>query len=513
MEQGFRASMNGLHTWAGVILGGVLFAIFWMGSLSVFDREIDRWMAPMSRLAPPGQERASLETLRPLYDEAVAAKASTWYVIFPTPREPALSVLWRVGGRDIVRFVDPATGAALPEPGTLGGTRFIYPFHYMLHIRLANLGYWIVGLAAMAMLALCVSGVVIHRKIFTDFFTFRADKKPRRLLLDLHNVTGVLGLPFHFVITLSGLVIFWSTYFPLSWQMAYQGDRQAMVSETYDIFRRPKAGSPGGLGSLDGMMAELQRRWDGGTPRYVFVTGLGDAAAVAQFGRIEDDAVEGWTDIAFFDLMTGAFLHERRESAPVMTAQRFITGMHMLPFRHWTLRWLYFGLGLIGCVLIATGYLFWLESRRRRHADLGLPGVRIVEGLAIGSVTGILIATCAYLVANRLLPLGATLLGVERAALEVWTFYLVWLATFVHAWGRPGRAWAEQCGALAAVAIAAVALNWITTGDHLVRSLVHRHLWPIAGMDLVLLVGALAAGFAARRLSRRRLAATRVRHA
>ena len=33
MEQGFRASMNWLHTWSGVVLGGLLFAIFWMGTL------------------------------------------------------------------------------------------------------------------------------------------------------------------------------------------------------------------------------------------------------------------------------------------------------------------------------------------------------------------------------------------------------------------------------------------------------------------------------------------------
>ena len=51
---------------------------------------------------------------------------------------------------------------------------------------------WLVGLAGMAMLALCVSGVIIHRKIFVDFFTFRSGSKPRRLILDLHNVTGVL---------------------------------------------------------------------------------------------------------------------------------------------------------------------------------------------------------------------------------------------------------------------------------------------------------------------------------
>ena len=47
----------------------------------------------------------------------------------------------------------------------------------MLHIRIQDIGLWLVGLAGMAMMVLCVSGVIIHRKIFTDFFTFRADQE------------------------------------------------------------------------------------------------------------------------------------------------------------------------------------------------------------------------------------------------------------------------------------------------------------------------------------------------
>ena len=154
-------------------------------------------------------------------------------------------------------------------------------------------------------------------------------------------------------------------------------------------------------------------------------------------------------------------------------------------------------------MLIATGYLFWLESRRRKHAQLGLRGVPLVEGLTIGSVTGILVATAAFFVVNRLLPLGAKFAGLDRAELEIWAFYLVWFATFAHAWARPARAWIEQCLAIAVLCVAAVALNWLTTGDHLIRSLSHGHLWPVAGMDLLLLGSAAIAALTARRLGHR----------
>lgn len=502
MEQTFRASMNWLHTWAGVCVGGVLFAVFWMGSLSVFDREIDRWMMPATRLAPAGMSSvdALAHELRP-----VIGASPQWLVLFPDDREPVARVGYREGPGGLrYRHADPSTAALLPDSGTWGGSGFLYPFHVNLHLKAWSLGLWIVGFAGLAMLALCVSGGVIHRKIFTDFFTFRSDRKPRRLVLDLHNVTGVLALPFHFFITLSGLVIFFTVYFSGAWEMSYRGDRQAFVQESYGIYARPRLDRPGPPpASLDAMVAEASRRWEEGTPQLLRVFHRGDANAYVEVRRsFVGDRVTMPVDALYFDAGTGAVLSSNT-GKPVMNVHRFITGFHFIQFDHWSLRWIYFGLGLAGCVLIATGFLFWLESRRKRHAQLGLRGVRFVEGLTIGSVGGIVAATLAFFVANRLLPSDAAAWGVERRELEIWTFYLVWLLTFVHAWTRPHVAWWEQCAAISALAIAAVLLNALTTGDYLWRSLAQRHLWPVAGMDLLLLCGAAVAGLMAHRLRRR----------
>lgn len=498
--------MNWLHTWAGVVLGGVLFAIFWMGTLSVFDREIDRWMAPMTRLAAP-EPPVSVDSLRPLMERALAAKSRTLFIHLPTDREPTLRVTYGGVSGNVGLIVNPADGATLPNPGTLAGTQFLYPFHYMLQIRLGQLGIWLVGLASMAMLTLCVSGVIVHRKIFVDFFALRSNRKPRRLILDLHNVTGVLALPFHIVITLSGLIVFWSIYFPSDWQVGYR-DRQTFNADMFGTFSRPRLNKSGELTSLDTMVGEAQHMWNGERPRYVFIRNLGDAAAYVQIGRSDDSRLGGWNDIAYFDAATGRLLHVRAAARPIMTAQRFFSDLHLIRFQHWTLRWVYFALGLAGCVMIATGYLFWLESRRKKHAQFGLKGVRIVEGLTVGSVTGLMMATISFFVVNRVLPIGTALAGYDRAALEVWSFYLVWLASFAHAWMRPSRAWREQCLAIAAFATAAVVLNWMTTGDHVARSLSHRHLWPIAGMDVLLLLAATLAALTAQMVRRRSTAAS-----
>jgi uncharacterized iron-regulated membrane protein len=498
MEPALRASMNWLHTWAGVILGGLLFAIFWMGTLAVFDKEIDRWMAPMTRLGLP-ERPPSLEPLRSFYDRAAIAKSSTWQLRMPTEREPFVRLAWRERSGQVVVFADPQNLTPLPDPGTWAGSRFIYPFHYDLHLDFMNLGIWIVGAASMAMLLLCVSGVIIHRRIFADFFALRVGRKARRTILDLHNVAGVLGFPFHIAITLSGLIIFYMIYFPSGWLLTYPS-RAEFQADVFGRYQRPKLDRPGRLHSLDSLVTAAETIWGGEQPKTLLIRNPGDANAYAQFERPFDNRVARAGEYVFLDATTGDLLMHQAGYRPLKEIQRVVMGFHLVHFRHWSLRWGYFALGLLGCILIATGYLFWLESRRRKHEQLGLRGVRVVDALTVGSVAGIIAATLSFFVVNRLLPLGATFASYDRAALEIWTFYLVWLATFAHAWLRPAQAWIEQCRAVAVLAILAVGLNWITTGDHLARSVMHRHLWPIAGMDLLLLAGAVIAGLAAHRL-------------
>jgi uncharacterized iron-regulated membrane protein len=139
----------------------------------------------------------------------------------------------------VERHVDPRTGQAIEPQGTLAGTGFIFPFHFGLHIRWMDVGYWLVFLVGMALLVLLVSGVIIHRPIFKDLFAFRPAGALSRSSLDLHNVTGELLLPFHLVMTLSGLIIFFSSFFPGTWQAVYGDDQKAFHRDVFGDYQRP----------------------------------------------------------------------------------------------------------------------------------------------------------------------------------------------------------------------------------------------------------------------------------
>lgn len=510
MNNGFRKSMAALHTWAGVVVGALLFAIFWMGSLSVFDREIDRWMMPGTRIAPAAASHPMRFDGPVMQAAAELSKGSSqWYVRTPSERVPAIELRWRDDKTKTFerRYLHPQTGAVLPHTNTLAGTGFIFPFHFNLHLKWLDLGYWLVGLAGMTMMVMVVSGVVIHRKIFADFFLFRPRKHLQRASLDLHNLTGVLLLPFHFLIALSGLIIFMNIYLPFTAQGVYseaRNPREAFFSEAFGTYRRAKVGKPmpGRPASIDAMADAARLAWSGGEPGFMRVWHPGDAQSYVEIRRGYEDTVTMSVDTMYFDAVSGVELH-RFTAAPVVTAQRFISGMHFIQFRHWTLRGLYFLAGLAGCVVIATGFLFWIESRRANHARKGLHGVRIVQALVVAAVPGLLCATMTFFIANRLLPADATWRGLDRAGLELLSFYLSWLVALAHATVRAQTAWQEQTVALAVAALLAVATNWATTGQHFGVS-VAADLWAVAGVDMALIALGVAAALTAGHLRPRR---------
>lgn len=538
MFPSFRQSMTWLHTWFGLTLGFVLMIAFFFGALSVFDREIDRWAVPETRYEPqpiPSFDKMLkpiFESIRPEEHELEEARervggplpdhlpVMNWGA-YTTHRDPVLSMWAEFAVTNNPKDpddhvhgtvqVDPRSGTVLPENRLNVGSHFFYPLHYSLHLHWKNLGYWVVGLAALVMLAALVSGVVMHRRIFREFFTFRLGKQTLRSTLDLHNLTGVLALPFHFFFALTGLVIFAATYLPVGETVFKDQMFSHMVEEAKakGLAFKP-SGKPGELASVDAMVIEAKRRWAErdmpGEVGMLTVNHIGDADSYVSIYRAGSDRVALLGYGIHFAGTSGRVIHEEPPKSAVGNINEYLTGLHLQHFEHWLLRWFYVLGGLMGCICIATGFIFFVEKRKREHAKRGSNGVRLVDALAVTTVTGMLVATVGILIANRLLPIDLP----HRGEWEERIFWSVWLSCFAHAWWRtaPVReariapAWREQCWMLAGLAVTAVLLNWASTGDHLFRTIAAGY-WPVAGFDLALLVSAALAVVAARHLRRR----------
>ncbi|OZI33944.1 peptidase [Bordetella genomosp. 10] len=556
MKEGFRARMGILHTWAGLVLSALLFAIFWTGTLSVFDKEIDRWMMPVTRIGMHDFPALSVDRdVMPLLAERARA-ASAWSIILPSERTPYLGLSYDSPASHIPvreRF-HPATLAPLPASNTRGASNFIYPFHHNLTLRQDNVGAWLVGIAGMGMLVLLISGIVIHRKIFAEFFTLRLLRSFGRANLDLHNVTGVVLLPFTIMITLSGLVIAHLIYFPQAPDAvlqdrpaasasgaqarpraaaatpgqpsgraprAQEGEagrggegaqgaaRRRFLAEALGRVRPPKAGEPAGMASIDAMIDAAEREWGAGAVYMVRANNPGDAGGIVALRMSSEDSVTKYIDNRRFSLATGDPV-KSFQASPTVNVWNFIGGMHYLQFSNWLLRWLYFLGGLGACAMIATGLFHWTQARNKGSRGARL-NVALMNVMNVAAVTGIIAATGAFLLANRCVGDKGQLAGMAGRDLEVYAFYGVWLLCALHAAVRvlthPGqgylRAWREQCWAIVALSVAAVVLNWVTTGDHLIKTMFTEPYWQVAGVDLSLLAAAALAVRAARKLALR----------
>ena len=493
---GIRQTMSDLHTWAGLLCGWFLYAMFLTGTVSYFKDEISQWMRPElpHRAVVPDAAESAQRIANQLI--ALVPNAPQWSMRLPDERYTTVDSFWRLApgqgaaanGRNFgsANF-DPLTGEKVASRETVGG-EFFYRFHFQFHYMPVRWGRWLAGFCAMFMLVAIVSGVITHKKIFTDFFTFRWGKG-QRSWLDAHNALSVFGLPFHFMITYTGLITLMALYMPFGEQAAYKtpAQRQELTAQLSAFIQPRKAtGQAAPLAPVDDMVRQAQARWGEGNVGRVTATNAGDAAARVSVTRGEEGRVTMSPQYMLFDGVSGKLLEVKEGVGPAAETRGVLYSLHLGRFSDLHMRWLYFIVSLAGTAMVGTGLVMWTVKRRRKLGDPERPhfGFRLVEKLNIASIAGLSIAMAGFLWGNRLLPQGMA----ERTAWEVHVFFIVWALTLAHAMLRPSRrAWIEQFWIGAAALALLPLVSALTTERPLWHSLVEGD-WVFAGFELMLWV-------------------------
>jgi uncharacterized iron-regulated membrane protein len=495
----FRQSMSWLHTWAGLVLGVLLYFMFVTGTVGYFNREVDRWMQPeMPTLASEVPQAKMVElALNRLAQTTPSAKE--WYVSLPatTGRGNPLLEVWSeplptADGKSVEgksEYLDPRTGQKIAQARETGGGDALYRMHYSLHYIPYQVAIYIVGIATMFMLIAIVSGIVVHKKIFKDFFTFRP-AKGQRSWLDAHNLSSVLALPYMVMITYSGLLFYTYEYMPSPKVVLYGTNESAKKQFEKDVYGERYAppvlanvSAP--LAPIAPMLAAAEAAWGPRSVGSVSIIYPGDANAKVRIDRSDVHAglSRRSNDALLFAGSTGARLPLPNEEK--MAAQAFSQAMFALHEGHFAtpfLRWIYFLTGALGAAMVATGMVLW-TTKRRQQLKAGEPaelGLRFVERLNVGTIVGLLIAIAVYFWANRLLPIGMA----DRAAWEMNALFIAWSACLIHSALRPtSRAWFEQFSLAALFYTLLPMLNAITTDKHFFSTL-RAGDWVLASFDL-----------------------------
>ena len=489
-QPGLRQTMAGLHTWAGLLAGWLLFAMFLTGTVSFFKDELSGWMRPELPLQSQVPDPAL--TAQRVTDELsrIAAGSPQWGMRLPDQRNGTVSTFWRVppggGKRGFEEAqLDPITGHKVSSRDTTGG-EFFYRFHFQFHYMPVLWGRWLASICAMFMLVAIVTGVIVHKRIFRDFFTFRWGKG-QRSWLDAHNALSVFGLPFHAMITYTGLVTMMALVMPWGEQAAFKtpAERQELTSQLSAFIKPVKpTGQQVTLAPVDAMVRQAQARWGEHNVSRITISNPGDAAARVSVLRGENARVSMSPQYMLFDGGTGELLEVQESVGAAAETRGVLYALHLGRFSDTAMRWLYFIVSLAGTAMVGTGLVMWTVKRRQNLPDPARPhlGFRLVERLNIAGIAGLSVAMTGFLWCNRLLPSALP----DRAAWEIHLFFIAWALTLVHACLRaPKRAWVEQLWFAAALLALLPILNALTTERPFWRSLANGDA-VFVGMDLTL---------------------------
>ena len=561
-NEGPRQSMSWLHTWASLVLGWLLYAIFLTGTLSFFQNEITVWMKPELHQSVPQASQIEQTRVALNYLQKNHNNAASWAILLPNSRQNYTVINIRStdenprarrGGTRIL--LDSATGEVLEARDTRGGN-FLYRFHFELYGLPRTWARWIVGIATMLMLVAIISGVITHKKIFKDFFTFRTGKG-QRSWLDAHNATAVFALPFHIMITFSGLLLLLFTIMPWGVNQIYdnrgqflQDQRKSMLQESEAPVEQNQRGNRADQGNMaargetsqraegeartetarnDG--AERPARGEGrrqrGEKPAVVAAPLTDLAPILAFAEkewknnpvgtitiiqpnttraeVELRALNG-ESVAYrnvyqslqFNGVTGE--NTTDESTQLKSPSvangiyNVVTTLHEARGVDLALRWLLFCSGIVGTLMVATGLILWCVKRASQQQKQGYKsfGYRTVEVLNITAVIGLPIACAAYFYANRFIPADLDM----RLNWEIRSFFIVWVLTFLYAIIRTHRqAWLELLLLATALFACLPMLNFMTGGQAIWNTIFNGQ-WVIASFDLAMWLLALLFWFA-----------------
>jgi hypothetical protein len=301
----------------------------------------------------------------------------------------------------------------------------------------------------------------------------------------------VLALPYHAMITYTGLITLVAMYMP--WPIAANYAKPtAFAAEAYGI--EPDtlaAGRPAPLVSVAPLVRSAIHEWQGEPPGRIVIRNPNDAAATVTMLREGTASLSARQGAITWSGSDGRRLSVSPEPGPAVRTAAVMLGLHLGWFADTGLRWVLFALGLTGTAMVGTGLVLWTEKRLRKTAS---PiGHAVVQRLNIGAIACLPAGMAAYFIANRLLPAAMP----DRAALEVSAVFYTWFGLAALACLRPvGRAWPEALGVAAAAFLAVPLVNMATTDRGLPQSVAQGDGLFVA-FDLVMFGSAALLGFAA----------------
>lgn len=438
------------HGWVGLIISLPLFIVFWAGAMTLFHPEMMQWaQLPNYTIDVNAKEKQQQVS----YNELIERQIQEYNILpdarislqIPTEKSPYLRIGFRVPIDTSVEqtqpesqsesnkepekiktenknlLIDPYTGEVFTDHNQFGLANFLYELHQNLNIPQ---GSYIVGVITLFFLVIIITGVVVQLKnIIKHFFLYRKDQTTRSTMNDMHNVIGVISLPYAAMYAITGIILNLLILVQIpSVFLLYDGDLNAISKDAgFYNFQGEASGEAAPMPVLENFILEHDRQYNAKATRLTAYN-YGDKNAVIQIrGGYRDGFNKQFTH--FYEVSTDSYPTEMNisEDNVFSTGLLMLYSMHFANYAGTDMRLLYFILAMAFCGMIVAGNVLWIVKRQKKN-DYPKT-LTFTRGATLGACLGVITATAFSILLERVLPEGV----IEREHLIEYAFGTVLL--------------------------------------------------------------------------------------
>ncbi|WP_431469377.1 PepSY-associated TM helix domain-containing protein [Sphingosinithalassobacter sp. LHW66-3] len=358
---GFVQAVLKGHSGLGLAFAAAIYIVCLSGSLLVFYDEFIWWEAA----GAPEIRQLSNDAIQVALTGAVergGAEIGHIYATLPADDNPLLR---------IYVYAQEQSAWLADEAGQIVGpletpwSAFLSGLHIFLHLP-STWGGFVVGMTGVALLSSLISGILAHPRIFRDAFHLRLGGSARLQEADLHNRIGVWGLPFHFIVSLSGAFLGLVTIVVGVLGMAmFSGD----TGKIYDLFLPPEpADNPAAAPMID-IRPMLESRPSARRLERIELVHPTEQGGAVVLSYRDDRVLAGGAEYGFARDGEQYYAKSLPEATTGERIQGSLGPLHFGWFGGPIIKIVYFILGLGMTYLAVGGVNIWLARRR----DKGRP--------------------------------------------------------------------------------------------------------------------------------------------
>ncbi len=352
------------HMMLALAAGGLIYILALTGTLSVLNREFQRWEQPsapeMMHISPEAAARAAKAVF-----ESETPSTTHLYINFPRPDLPRTVIT-----TDTQAFFATETGE-VAEVEHFPWTQFLLDLHYYLHLPHV-LGLTVVGALGAMLLGLSMSGFLAHPRIFRDAFTFRRGQS-RVATADMHNRLSVWTAPFHISNALTGAILGLASI--LAFAIAavdFDGDTEKVFSPVFGE-EAPLNEAPNEISDISKPLLYMQEHYPDIVPTYYIHHDPGTVGQhVSVIGWHSNRLVFG----EYYNFNAAGDFEGMVGISNGTLGQQISGSIYNVHFGNWGGIWVklaYVVFGLALCIVIATGLQIYFMRRREQ----GRPAPRL----------------------------------------------------------------------------------------------------------------------------------------